>query len=969
MPHRLRRSPIARAWLVLALLPVLAGMAPRASRARSPRAQAGGPPNIVLILADDLGYGDVRSFNPAGKVPTPHLDQLAREGLRFVDAHTNSAVCSPTRYGLLTGRYAWRTRLTSGVLWGESEPLIEPGRLTIASLLRGRGYRTAAIGKWHLGLGWAARPGADASTGTQNQVEWIDYGKPVRGGPMSAGFDSFFGIPASLDMPPYVYVADDRVERLPTARLPGVSSSDPGFCRAGIAAPGFRVEGVLGDLTAKAVAYVRARAQDRERPFFLYLALSAPHTPVAPTPAFEGRSGIGVYGDFVAQADAAVGEVMKALEDAGLGRDTLVIATSDNGPAPAGGIAEALRHGHDASGGLRGAKADLYEGGHRVPFIARWPGIVPAGAVSNRLIATTDVLATVADVVGAALPDGAGEDSFSFADALRDPEHAPPREAGFVMHSVNGAFGIRQGRFKFLLAPGSGGWSDPKPGSPEEKGLPPTQLYDLEADPRESKNLVASHPEIAARLDALLTSYRESGRSAASTRKPPARRPNILVAIADDWSFPHAGAYGDTTVRTPNFDRIAREGVRFDYAFVAAPSCTPSRAALLTGQAVHRLEQGGNLHGFLPKSYPVYPDLLEAAGYAVGYSGKGWGPGRFEPGGRTRNPAGPVFDDFDAFMRQRDPGRPFCFWFGSQDPHRPYEPGTGAQAGMKPGTVRVPRYLPDTAEVRLDLLDYYYEVQRFDRDFGRVLESLQRAGELDNTIVIVTSDNGMPFPRAKATVYDGGTRVPLAIRWPGAVPGGRVIEALVSLTDLAPTVLEGAGLKPPGVMTGRSLLPLVRGEAQAGRDRVFVERERHANVRRGDLSYPVRAIRTRDFLYIRNFRPDRWPAGDPELYVAVGPFGDIDGGPAKSLLLDRRGDPAVAPFFSLATAKRQAEELYDLRRDPDQVENVAGQPAYRIAQQELRLELEAWLRATGDPRAAADDDRWDRFPYYGAPAK
>ena len=446
-------------------------------------------------------------------------------------------------------------------------------------------------------------------------------------------------------------------------------------------------------------------------------------------------------------------------------------------------------------------------------------------------------------------------------------------------------------------------------------------------------------------------------------------RPNIVVAIADDWSFPHAGIYGDRVVSTPSVDRVAREGARFTRAFVAAPSCTPSRAALLTGQAVHRLAEGGNLHGFLPTSYPVYPDLLEAAGYRVGYTGKGWGPGRFEAGERTRNPAGPQFKSFDDFMAGRRKGSPFCFWFGSTDPHRPYAPGSGTAAGLKAAEVQIPKFLPDTRDVRNDVLDYYFEVQRFDRDLGGILVALERAGDLDNTIVIVTSDNGMPFPRAKANVYDAGTRVPLAIRWPGGVKAGAVIDAFVSLADLAPTLLEIAGLKPSEAMTGRTLLPLLRGDAQPGRDRVFIERERHANVRRGDLSYPVRAIRTADYLYIRNLRPDRWPAGDPEQYVAVGPFGDIDGGPSKSLLLDRRSDPGVASFFQLATAKRPAEELYDLRRDPDQVRNVAGQPEHRDAQQRLRADLDRWMRETADPRATADDDRWDGFPYYGAPAK
>ena len=453
----------------------------------------------------------------------------------------------------------------------------------------------------------------------------------------------------------------------------------------------------------------------------------------------------------------------------------------------------------------------------------------------------------------------------------------------------------------------------------------------------------------------------------AQTRRPAPARPNILLAIADDWSWPHAGAYGDRTVATPTFDRIAREGARFTHAFAMAPSCTPSRAAILTGQAAHRLAEGGNLHGFLPARFAVYPDLLEAAGYFVGYTRKGWGPGRFEPGGRSRNPAGPQFADFREFLRQKPAGRPFCFWFGSHDPHRPYEKGSGLEAGLKLESVVVPPFLPDTPEVRSDLLDYYLEVQRFDREVGAILETLAAAGELDNTLVVMTSDNGMPFPRAKANVYDAGVRMPFAVRWPARFPAGRVVEAFVSLTDLAPTFLDAAGLRPPGSMTGRSLLPLLRGEAPTGRDRVFVERERHANVRTGDLSYPMRAVRTRDFLYIRNLRPDRWPAGDPEKYVAVGPFGDIDGGPTKSLLLSGKTESAIARFFQLATAKRPAEELYDLRRDPWQLTDVAGNPQLARVKRGLRAALERWMRRTGDPRANAHADPWDRYPYYGQP--
>jgi N-sulfoglucosamine sulfohydrolase len=454
----------------------------------------------------------------------------------------------------------------------------------------------------------------------------------------------------------------------------------------------------------------------------------------------------------------------------------------------------------------------------------------------------------------------------------------------------------------------------------------------------------------------------------ASAQQTSARphRPNILFAIADDWSWPHAGAYGDRTVATPTFDRVAREGARFTHAFTVSPSCTPARAAILTGQVVHRLAEGGNLHGFLPARFAVYPDLLEAAGYFVGYTRKGWGPGRFEPGGRSRNPAGPQFQSFDEFMKQRPADRPFCFWFGSHEPHRPYPKGSGLKAGLTLESVVVPPFLPDTPEVRSDLLDYYLEVQRFDRDVGEILDKLAATGELDNTLVVVTSDNGMPFPRAKANVYDAGARMPLAVRWPARVPAGRIIDALVSHADLAPTFLEAAGLRPPGGMTGASLLPLLQGERAAGRDQVFLERERHANVRQGDLSYPMRAVRTRDFLYIRNFRPDRWPAGDPEMYFAVGPFGDIDDGPTKSLLLDRQAsDPAIATFFHLATAKRPAEELYNLRHDPWQVVNVADDPQHARIKNDLRSALDRWMRKTDDPRAKSNADPWDHYPYYG----
>jgi len=447
--------------------------------------------------------------------------------------------------------------------------------------------------------------------------------------------------------------------------------------------------------------------------------------------------------------------------------------------------------------------------------------------------------------------------------------------------------------------------------------------------------------------------------------QPTSRRPNILVCIADDWSFPHAGAYGNKAARTPTFNRLASEGAVFTNAYCAAPSCTPSRGAILTGQAPHRLAEGGDLWGTLPARFAVYPDLLEESGYVVGHTRKGWGPGLIEPGGRTRNPAGPHFKDFRTFLETVPADRPFCFWFGSYDPHRPYEEGSGRAAGFDPAHVKVPPFLPDVPEVRSDLCDYYREVQRFDREVGELLGALEEAGRSSETIVVMTSDNGLPFPRAKANLYDAGTRMPLAIRWPGIVQAGRRLDTFVSLADLAPTFLEGAGVAIPAEMTGKSLVGLLKGETSVHRDCVYLERERHAYVRAGLAGYPMRAVRTDEFLYIRNWLPDRWPAGDPFLPVKNMTYGDIDGSPTKAFILEHKNEPDFRRFFELACAKRPAEELYVLSRDPNQMINLAEQAAYAEIKKSLSEQLAQWMTRTNDPRASGGGDLFDRYPYYG----
>jgi N-sulfoglucosamine sulfohydrolase len=444
-------------------------------------------------------------------------------------------------------------------------------------------------------------------------------------------------------------------------------------------------------------------------------------------------------------------------------------------------------------------------------------------------------------------------------------------------------------------------------------------------------------------------------------------RPNVLYCLADDWSWPHAGVYGDKTIRTPTFDRVAREGMLFNYCFSAASSCTPSRAAMLTGQYPHRLEEGSCLWGFLPKKFPVYPDLLEKAGYAVGCTRKGWGPGDFRVGGFTRNPAGRAFKDFATFLKTVPDGKPFCFWFGSHDPHRPYESGAGAGIGLKTDHVVVPPFWPDNETSRNDVLDYYGRVERFDREVGELLDLLQTAGRLTNTLVIMSGDNGWSFPRCKANVYDGGTRQPLAARWPAKIKAGQVCDDFINLMDLAPTFLQVAGLEPLPQMTGHSFLGLLTGaEKRGSRNTVFLERERHANARAGNAGYPVRAIRTREFLYIRNLRPNRWPAGDPEAHTNPNcPFGDCDDGPTKNYILDHRDEPGTQKFFQLCFGKRPGEELYDLRKDPHEINNVADQAEYAAERKQLRTQLDQWMRDSADPRVVNDDDHWDSYPYYG----
>ncbi|MHC4250339.1 MAG: sulfatase-like hydrolase/transferase [Planctomycetota bacterium] len=446
--------------------------------------------------------------------------------------------------------------------------------------------------------------------------------------------------------------------------------------------------------------------------------------------------------------------------------------------------------------------------------------------------------------------------------------------------------------------------------------------------------------------------------------------PNILFCLSDDQSWPHAGAYGDKVVKTPTFDRVARDGVLFNYAYCASPSCTPSRSAILTGQHIWQLGQGAQLFGTLPVEHPVYTNLLADSGYHVGCMAKGWAPGNATAGGHKHNPAGKKsYKSFKSFLDSARPGQPWCFWFGSRDPHRGYRRGSGIASGMDLSKVVVPAVFPDTPEVRSDICDYYWEIQRFDRDVGGMIKLVEDAGQMENTIVVITSDNGMPFPRGKATLYDLGVRMPLAICWKGKVPGGRTVDDFVSLTDLAPTFLGAAGIATPGCMTGRSLLGILRspksGRVEPDRDCVFTARERHAWCRIDGKGYPSRMIRTRDFLYVRNYEPDRWPSGIYRMVTNEGHYGDVDASPTKDYMLKHRTAGRGRELFELAFGKRPAEELYDCRKDPYQTRNLADGPAHAQVKRRLSARLTAYLKETGDPRETAGKVSWDDWPYYG----
>ena len=472
-----------------------------------------------------------------------------------------------------------------------------------------------------------------------------------------------------------------------------------------------------------------------------------------------------------------------------------------------------------------------------------------------------------------------------------------------------------------------------------------------------------------------------------STQNPP-EQPNILFCISDDQSWIHTSIMGDPQVKTPGFDRVATQGILFNNAYCSAPSCAPSRASILSGRHIYDLKEGGLLFGGIPKEIDLVTDILENSGYKVGYTGKGYGPGNMgddqywheeeilgkeyveiEMEASEEISSLDYANNFKEFLRENERlSNPFFFWYGGLEPHRGYDKGIGAKHGLNPDSVRVPEFLPDNKESRTDIADYIYEIEWFDKHLVRMIEQLEKIGELENTIIIVTSDNGMPFPRAKATLYEYGTHMPLAIMWGNKIKGGRRIEDFIGASDFAPTILDLVGIEIPKAITGKSFRDILEsseeGMINPERNMVVTALERHTYCRPGGLPYPSRAIRKGNWTYIMNFEPDRYPAGHPKFLAAHNViYGDVDEGPSRKYMLDNRNDPEVAHLFELAFGKRPEEELYDISKDPFQMNNLVEDSSHADIKRELKIEMFNYLTETGDPRMK-NESPWDYYPYY-----
>jgi arylsulfatase A-like enzyme len=896
------------------------------------------PPNVIVVLVDDMGWRDL-SCQGSPYFETPNIDRLAASGMRFTHGYSGCTVCSPTRAAMLTGQYPARLHITDWIA-GHDRPFakLKPPAwqkflpletATVAERLQSAGYATASIGKWHLG----GEPYFPEHHGFDRNIGGSGRGQPP-------SYFAPYKIPTLPDGPAGEYLTDREA--------------------------------------AEAVTFIEAH---RDRPFFLYLPHYAVHTPIQAKPAVKAKyeakdaGGLAVknagYAAMVESVDDSMGTILAALDRLGIRDRTAIVFTSDNG-----GLVSSTDNAP-----ARAGKGSAYEGGVRVPFIVSWPGVTRPGTTSTEPVITPDIPATILDLTGVGPGPSQPLDGVSLTPVLRGgslgrdaifwhyPHYHP---GGATPHSA-----VRSGDWRLVRF-----FEDDR-----------SELYNLRADEGETNDRTAHEPErvaaLTGKLDAWLTAVnaqlptpnpdhdpaRDKPARRMTTASPSAgpKKPNVLFIIADDASC-HFGAYGCGWVKTPAVDRLAREGILFDNAYVPTSKCAPCRAAILTGRNPWQLEAAANHWPTFPPRYGAFTEALANQGIACGAAGKVWGPGVAQTASGMPRTWGLVMqqrgkgkqagDTLRGFLAERTPGQPFFYWYGSKSPHRPYKAGAGLAGGKQPSDIdRVPACWPDTDVVRRDMLDYATEIEAFDAEVADLLAALEAAGEKDNTLVIVTSDHGMPFPRIKGHTFDLAHRVPLAMRWPaGIVHPGRRVEALVSAIDFAPTILEleridvaASGMQP---ITGASLVDLLRDAHTRPRDRVLLGRERNdARCRPGTesgLGYPARAIRRGSLFYVHNFAPDRWPCGDPELGLA-----DTDAGPTKAAI---EAAGTTDRFWQLCFGKRPADELYDLDTDPDCVVNLAADPARADDMRRLREELFAELTRQADPRVLGRGAVFDEYP-------
>jgi len=914
--------------------------------------------NVLFIAIDDLRpelgcYG-------ADQVRSPNIDRLAASGVVFERAYCQLAVCNPSRVSLLTG-----LRPDSTKVWDLATRFRHtiPDAVTLPQWFKQQGYHTVSYGKifhnpWPDNTSWSephAWPANSRLWSPDAKRELVRFKEDMRraGKPERAINRMRAAATEMIDTPDAQHIDGAIAEQALTALRRLADRDQPFFLAAGFVRPHlpFVVPKKYWDMyEADSITLAPDAALPENAPAFAmntmyelrdYMDfLGTPKPDAGPLSDAQQRRLKHGYLASVSFIDALVGRLLAELDTLGLADDTIVVLWGDHG----------FKLGEHNSW----CKQTNYEIDTRVPLIIRAPKAV-AGR-SEALVELLDVFPTLCELAGLPAPETL--EGRSMAPLLSEPDQ-PWKTAAFSQFRRRDGqrqlmgYAMRTDRYRYVE------WQDRR-----SREVVATELYDHLVDASETTNLAQrkSNAELLVRLRQQLWATLPAPPEFPAKQPADDSRPNIVFCMADDWSWPHAGILGDPVVKTPNFDRVAREGVLFDNAFVSTPSCTPSRLSILTGQHHWRLREGDSLGGSLRNEFDVYTDMLRDAGYRVGRFGKGVWPSKHAF--RGRDSFGERHRSFEKFLADRKPGQPFCYWHGGEDPHRPYTPGVGAKNGIDPAKVRVPACLPDHEIVRGDVADYLWEVQRFDRELGAILKRLEAMGELDNTLVVVGGDNGMPFPRCKATLYDLGTRVPLAIRWGAKAPGGRRVSDFVNLCDLAPTFLEAASEKPSKQMTGRSLLPLLEsgksGQIDPERSFVLTGLERHS------YRHPARALRTANFLYIRNIEPEKWPTGEvpgdaPEYDFAEQPWPtgpgafsfNIDPSPTKQLLRLQRDQAGIKRFAELAFQRHPAEELFDLRKDPDQLRNVAGEEAYQKTLERLRRQLESERINSADPRLSA----------------